>query len=121
MGLIGNINENDISEFEKGLYCLGTIEIDKSTKMINRVDRLHRVLLRGKDSYEDFLELLKELDAPRDYDSFFMFFIKSLYVDDYFYAIVSIIEQNKKYFDGLHVNKVLDIISKEIFVDYTNS
>ena len=122
MGLIGNIlaNDNDVSEFEKGLYNLGTIEVDKSVKMLNRVDKLHKVLLRGKDSYKDFLELLKELDAPKDYDSFFMFFVKSLYVDDDFYAIISIIEQNRKCFDGLHVNEVLNKISEEIYLDYVN-
>lgn len=122
MGLIGNINVNykgtDMSDFEKGLYNLGTQELHKESSLLRRVDSLYNVILRGNNTYEEFLGVLKELNAPEDYDAFFIFFVKELYVDDDFYGMIAIIDDKKREFNGLHSGKVLEGIAKEIHTDY---
>lgn len=119
MGLIGN--SSDVKEFEKGLYTLGTKELHNESGFLRRVDALYKTILRGKDTYEEFLEVLKKMNAPEDYDAFFVFFIKSLYVDDDFYGMVALIDRNKDVFNGLSSGKVLDKIAKEIHTDYIKS
>ena len=84
----------------------------------NRVPEITKLLLRGNDSYEEFIKVLHRLNAPEDYDAFFIFFVKELYVDDDFYGMIAIIDDKKREFNGLHSGKVLDGIAKEIHADY---
>lgn len=119
MGLIGD--SSDIKEFEKGLYSLGTKEVRSNFSFLRRLDSLYKLILRGKDTYEEFLSTLRELDAPDDSDAFLVFFIKSLYTEDEFYSIINSIDSNKVLFDGLGYGKVLDRIAKEIHTDYVKS
>lgn len=89
-------------------------------KFIERIESVYKTILRGCKTYEDFLNLLKDLNAPTNKDEFFVFFVDKLYVDDDFFALIALIEQNKEAFDSLATNEILKKICTEIFEDYLN-
>lgn len=89
-------------------------------KIIEKVDSINKTILRGCNTYVDFLNLLKDLKAPLNKEDFFNFFINSIYVEDDLFALICLIEQNKEKFNYLKTGEVLKMISDEIFEDYLN-
>lgn len=94
------------------------IHVAKENEYVNRVSAVRNILLRGRDNYEDFLSLLRNLQPPTDEDRFFIFFVKNLYIEEDFYAMHVLIEKNIQEYDERTAGKVWERLSREILRDY---
>ena len=89
-------------------------------KYLERVNSINKTILRGCNTYADFLNLLIDLNAPTDKDEFLSYFVNNVYVNDDFFSLIALIKQNSEVFDFLPANEVLQKICLEIFEDYLN-
>ena len=89
--------------------------------LLNKDKTIKKVILRNSDTYEEFLKLLKNENAPNiDFENFVNFMCNKFYINDDFFAILIIIKNNLDKFEGYDAeNKVFCEILREIWEDYS--
>ena len=88
--------------------------------IVTRSDRLYNVLLRGFNTYEDFIGYLRNCNQLDNYEDFKKYFASEVYVEDDYNAIIYIIEEESSLFDNLSIPTVFDLICREIYSDIIN-
>ena len=91
-------------------------------KILDKVEVVKKIILRGCDNYEDFLTLLKNTNVPiNDFETFVSYMVNCFYIYEDFYAILKIIKDNLDNYENYDAeNIVFRDILKEIFEDYIN-
>ena len=86
--------------------------------ILNKVEKVERTILRGCQSYKEFLILLKNEKAPLEHDAFIDFMANQFYVSDDFFAIMALVQCNLGCYEENSSNEVIVHIFEEIFNDY---
>lgn len=86
--------------------------------IVQKVEEVYKVVLRGCKDYNELLQLLKDSNAPKERVAFIDYMSNIFYVDDDFFALLALVQRNLLSYKENTVQEVLLHIFEKIHSDY---